>query len=639
MDRPPEDRKHSAAVRRMFIHPALGWLRFVAYALVLCSGLSTGVNAFVFLTSPPTVWLDDTIPMTLQLGTTLAAPLSDGSTSYNAVAENVVALWNQHIATVKFTTSRQNQKAPENGDGINQVSFDSSIYGESFGDDVLAVTTRWSIGTTRVESDIIFNSTKQWDSYRGALRLTDDGNDWLYDFQRVALHEFGHSLGLGHPDEAGQRVLSVMNSSISDLDHLSSDDVLGATSLYGGAPLIVTDPRSQNVTAGAKAEFNVVARGLAPLKYQWLFETAPINGATNAVFSIERVQSSHAGIYAVVVSNSQGSVQSAPATLAIDQGTAFGVVGVPFSYQIVANNNSTWYTASGLPPGLTCSGSTGLILGIPKKAGTFLMDVSARNQVESISATISVTIDEGVIISPIGVAGVIGVPFIYQIVADNNPTWHSVSGLPSGLTYDGRTGLISGIPNRIGTFYLEVTARNQFASISTNVFFVIDDGAITSPDSAQGIIGMPFRYQISSDNNPTWYSASGLPSGLICRGSTGLVAGTPKEAGTFLVEVIARNQFASTSATIAFTIDDGTINPNSLPKIDFLRRSDGFFLAWPVTSDGFVLEEAPAQPNSWTNSPAKVVIQGSQKMVVIPATGGAKFYRLRKSDLEDAANQ
>ncbi len=46
-----------------------------------------------------------------------------------------------------------------------------------------------------------------------------------------------------------------------------------------------------------------------------------------------------------------------------------------------------------------------------------------------------------------GAAGSTGLPFSYQIVATNNPTSYSAGNLPSGLSVNSATGLISGTPS------------------------------------------------------------------------------------------------------------------------------------------------------------------------------------------------
>lgn len=81
------------------------------------------------------------------------------------------------------------------------------------------------------------------------------------------------------------------------------------------APVIVTQPQSQTVTAGAQVTFAMVVSGTAPLSYQWKFNTADLPGATSSRLMLTNVQTSQAGDYSVVVSNKAGSVTSSVARL------------------------------------------------------------------------------------------------------------------------------------------------------------------------------------------------------------------------------------------------------------------------------------------------------------------------------------
>ncbi len=175
-------------------------------------------------------WPNGTVAMNLQL--TPSGTLLDGSPSFDAVAAEALSIWSGHIDVVKFSAVPGSTRPRGDGDLVNHVFFDSNYYGESFGVNTLAITTRWTIGgTTRAEADVVFNTAIQWNSYRGPLRSSNGLEVW--DIRRVALHEFGHVLGLDHPDDVGQSVHALMNSIVGNLDALTADDIAGAVSLYG----------------------------------------------------------------------------------------------------------------------------------------------------------------------------------------------------------------------------------------------------------------------------------------------------------------------------------------------------------------------------------------------------------------------
>lgn len=117
------------------------------------------------------------------------------------------------------------------------------------------------------------------------------------------------------------------------------------------APTITSQPQSRTVTQGQNATFSVTASGTPPLSYQWTFNGANISGATASSCTVANAQSSDVGSYAVVVSNSAGSVTSASATLTVNPGVAPTITAQPQS-QTVSLNQSVTFTvaASGSTP-------------------------------------------------------------------------------------------------------------------------------------------------------------------------------------------------------------------------------------------------------------------------------------------------
>ncbi|PYI74842.1 MAG: hypothetical protein DMF04_11820 [Verrucomicrobia bacterium] len=452
--------------------PGFSALR-ASFGVILLLAASAG-SLFGYALEGPSWPAGSTINQHLAFTGPGSDPLQDGLTTFNASAADALNLWNQQMQLAKFAWTTSSVGGIQ-GDRQNTAVFSATVYGQTYGS-ALAVTIYFFEGSTMKEVDNVFNSALFWDSYRGPLQYNSRKKQYTYDFHRVALHEFGHTLGLAHPDEYGQPVSAIMNSHISDLDHLADDDIAGIRWLYG---LRVTS------------------------------EVAPYQSP----------------------------------------------VGESFSYQITGNDLPTSFGATGLPAGLSVNSASGLISGKPTVSGTFNVNVTATGSQGTATGVVTLTISAPAFTNLIGLPTWVGNPFSFRRIATSQPTGYDAAGLPNGLQIDHETGVIHGQLILAGDFSIQVTAHTPYGDGTGILSLHVFPPAIRSSTFLDDVFtGSPLSYQIAASTSQATYSAIGLPPGLSVDSSTGNITGIPTLSGMYSVVVIAHTPYGDARGNLSFTL-------------------------------------------------------------------------------------
>lgn len=255
--------------------------------------------------------------------------------------------------------------------------------------------------------------------------------------------------------------------------------------------------------------------------------------------------------------------------------------GFSYTKQIIAATggtpgfNYTLESGSVLPAGLSLS-STGVLSGTPTATGDFTFSITATDSKGcKATASYTLTVTNALILTPGTLPnGVTGTTYpantIPPATGGTGPYAYTATNLPPGLTFEPNTREITGTPTQIGNYSVPVTVTDVNGNTVTAVYTlkITDPLVLPGATLGNGTTGQVYAPQIipsaTGGAGPYVYSATSLPSGLSFNPSTREIAGTPTNAGTFVIPVTVTDADGkSTSTSYTLLVIDPLLLPSA----------------------------------------------------------------------------
>jgi hypothetical protein len=284
-------------------------------------------------------------------------------------------------------------------------------------------------------------------------------------------------------------------------------------------------------------------------------------------------------------------------------------------------------TESGpLPSGVTFNPSTGVLSGTPAAgtAGPYPLTITATNAAGTTGQTFTLAVNQPpAITSASSTTFTVGTGGSFTVTASGipNPALSETGTLPSGVTFNPSTGVLSGTPaaGTGGTYSITFTAANGVNPNATQNFTltVSQPPTITSANSATFTVGTGGSFTVTTSGVPTpALSQTGpLPGGVTFtdnHNGTATLAGTPAAGtgGTYILTIKATSALGTTSQAFTLTVNQAPAI-TSANSTTFTHGQAGTFT---VTATGFptpTLSESGGLPKGVSFNAATGVLSGT----------------------------
>ena len=377
----------------------------------------------------------------------------------------------------------------------------------------------------------------------------------------------------GTPGAIGTTSFTVTATDSTSPTHLTASQQFSIT--IGTGLTITTAALPSGVVGSAYSAPVAASNGTAPLAWSATGLPSPLTiNATSGVITGTPASSGTFPVTVTVTDSTTPTNQTASKQFSLVIGPALaitttllpnGVVGLAYNAPVVATGGTTPFTfaATGLPSPLAINATSGVITGTPGSSGTFTVNITVTDATlptnQTASKQLSLTIAPALAITTSALPeGVVNAAYSAPVAASNGtaPLAWSATGLPSPLTINATSGVITGTPASSGTFPVTVTVTdattptNQTASKQLSLV-IVSGLAFTTTALPNGAVGLAYNTTVvaTGGTTPFTWSATGLPSPLAINTTSGAITGTPGSSGTFTVNITVTDSTTPTNLT------------------------------------------------------------------------------------------
>jgi hypothetical protein len=252
------------------------------------------------------------------------------------------------------------------------------------------------------------------------------------------------------------------------------------------------------------------------------------------------------GAYSFTVTSSDGATMTFSGSVAVPNlsPSAMPTMRVGFAMSAIVSSSGggseTTYavSAGSLPAGLSLTPG-GSLDGTPINAGAYSFSITAS---DGATRSYSGTIQAGLSISPGSLPDApLGEAYSLQLTVGGAAAWTiGDGGLPPGLTLNGSSGLISGMPTTLGAYPVTIVATvSGFSALRNFTLNVVPTPLHLAPPAGTTIFNAalnqpmtPVTITALGGTGPVTWEITGLPAGVTWSAGSSTVNGVPVSTAT-----------------------------------------------------------------------------------------------------------